>query len=441
MNHVTVSPQDLCFDASRHRMRGAGEWLAGGVSSNFRLGIAPTPLVFTHGDGPYLHDADGNRLIDYYLGMGPMILGHTPDALRRAVAAQMERGILFAGQTEVEFEAARLLCEIIPCAGRVRFSSSGTEAVQGVMRLVRAATGRQVIVKFEGHYHGWLDNVLWSTAPGLQAAGRRDAPNAVPGSAGQDEACGAHIAVLPWNDLPALQARLAKGDVAGVLMEPAMCNAGAIAPLPGYLEGAKAACAATGALMVFDETITGFRLAPGGAQQRFGVTPDVATFAKAIANGFPVAAITGRADLMDLFATGGVVHGGTYNAQPLAMAATVATLQAVSVPGFHDRLEARGERLMQGLREVFADADVPAVVVGFGAVFHVAFGLDRPAQDWRDLLRMDRPRYVAFATALLHRGVRVLERGAWFLSSEHDDSVIDATLDAARDAVRQIQAG
>lgn len=438
MNHVASSLPPLRFEASRSRIAQAAEWVAGGVNSSFRMGMSPTPLVFTHGDGPYLHDADGNRLVDYYLGMGPMILGHTPAALRLAVAAQMERGILFAGQTEVEFEAARLLCQIVPCAERVRFSSSGTEAVQGAMRLVRAATGRRVIVKFEGHYHGWLDNVLWSTAPGLQAAGRRDAPNAVPGSAGQDEACGTHIAVLPWNDLPTLQARLAQGDVAGVLMEPAMCNAGAIAPLPGYLEGAKAACAATGALLVFDETITGFRLAPGGAQQRFGVTPDVATFAKAIANGFPVAAITGRADIMDLFATGGVVHGGTYNAQPLAMAATVATLQAVSAPGFHERLEARGQRLMAGLRDVFHDAGVPASVAGFGAVFHVAFGLERPATDWRDLLRMDRPRYVAFATAMLRRGVRVLERGAWFLSCEHGDAVFDETLDAARGVIRDI---
>ena len=169
-------------------------------------------------------------------------------------------------------------------------------------------------------------------------------------------------------------------------------------------------------------------------------TPDVATFAKAIANGFPVAAITGRAELMDLFATGGAVHGGTYNAQPLAVAATVATLQAISAPGFHKHLEAQGEQLMQGLRDVFHQAGVPASVAGFGAVFHVAFGLERPATNWRDLLRMDRPRYVAFATALLRRGVRVLERGAWFLSCEHDDAVVEATLDAARAAIREVQA-
>lgn len=433
-----MPPAPLRFDASAARIAEARQWVPGGVNSNFRLGMAPTPLVFTHGDGPYLHDADGNRLIDYYGGMGPMILGHTPDAVRQAVAAQMERGILFAGQAEVEFEAARLLCLIVPCAERVRFSSSGTEAVQGALRLARAATGRAVIVKFEGHYHGWLDSVLWSTGPSLQAAGRLDAPNAVPGSAGQDPAAGANVAVLPWNDLAALQHRLAQGDVAGVLMEPAMCNAGAIAPRPGYLEGAKAACAAAGAVLVFDETITGFRLSPGGAGERFGVVPDLATFAKAIASGFPVAAITGRADLMDLFANGGVVHGGTYNAQPLAMAATVATLNAVSAPGFHDALERQGGRLMEGLRDILARSGIEAQVEGFGAVFHVAFGLDRPAEHWRDLLRMDRPRYAAFAGALLRRGVRVLERGAWFVSATHDDAVVDATLDAAAGAVREV---
>lgn len=429
---------DMVFGASARQIEAARAFVPGGVNSNFRLGMVPTPLVFTHGEGAYLHDADGNRLIDYYLGMGPMILGHTPEGVRRAVEAQLGKGILFAGQTEVEFEAARLLCAMVPCAEQVRFASSGTEAVQAALRLVRAATGRQVIVKFEGHYHGWLDNILWSTAPGLQAAGRRDAPNRVAGSVGQDEVAGMHVAVLPWNDLAALRARLSEGDVAGVIMEPAMCNAGAIAPGAGYLEGAKAACEAVGSLLVFDETITGFRLAPGGAQEWFGVTPHLATFAKAIANGFPVAAVVGPASVMGLFASGGVVHGGTYNAQPLGMAATVATLQAVGRAGFHAEIGGRGARLMDGLRRAFADAGVPAVVTGFGTVFHVALGLEAPAQDWRGLLAMDRERYVAFAGALLRRGVRVLERGAWFLSSEHDDAVIDATLRAVDGAVGEI---
>ncbi|MGH7068520.1 MAG: aspartate aminotransferase family protein [Acetobacteraceae bacterium] len=436
MNDVPSS--DLRFENSRARIAAARAWLAGGVSSNFRQGVQPTPLVFTHASGPYLYDADGNRLIDYYLGMGPMILGHTPQSVRDAVVAELGRGILYAGQSEIEFEAASRLCALVPCAERVRFASSGSEAVQAAIRLARAATGRTRIVKFEGHYHGWMDNILFSTAPGLQEAGRLDGPNAVPGSLGQDLATAAGVAVLPWNDLVLLEARLAAGDIAAVIMEPAMCNAGAIAPAEGYLVGARRACEANGTLLIFDETITGFRLAPGGAQAYFGVTPHLATFAKAIANGFPVAAIAGRADLLDLFATGRVLHGGTYNAQPPAMAATVATLQAVSRPGFHAAIAAQGERLMDGLRGAFADAAVPAVVTGFGTVFHVAFGLQRPARNWRDLLAMDRARYVAFTTALLGSGVRALERGAWFLSSVHDAGVIDQTLQAVRTALRRL---
>jgi glutamate-1-semialdehyde 2,1-aminomutase len=242
--------------------------------------------------------------------------------------------------------------------------------------------------------------------------------------------------VLGWNDLGALEARLAKGDIAGVIMEPAMCNQGAIAPAPGYLEGALAACRKHGALLIFDEVITGFRLGAGGAQARFGVTPDLAIFAKAIANGFPVAAIVGRADLMDMFATG-VLHGGTFNAQPVAMAAMVATQNALT-PQLYDAWSQRGIRLREGVRGVLQDAGLKAQVTGFELMFHVGFGLDAPARNYRHLLRSDKALYAKFAHALLRRGVRVLERGAWFISSVHDDAVIDATLAAARAAAGDI---
>jgi glutamate-1-semialdehyde 2,1-aminomutase len=419
------------FDESRRRMQDASRYLAGGVSSNFRLGIAPTPLVFERADGPYLFDADGNRLIDYYLGMGPMILGHTPRDVIAAVEQQMQKGLLYAGQSAIETEAARLVCELVPCAELVRFNSSGSEAVQAALRIARAATGRRTIVKFDGHYHGWFDNILWSTAPPAGA----NAP--VPGSKGQPLEAGADIVALPWNDLPALRDRLARGDVAAIIMEAAMCNAGAIAPLPGYLEGAREACTKAGAVLIFDEVITGFRLGFGGAQARFGVTPDLATFAKAIANGLPVAALAGRADLMQL-CTQGVVHGGTYNGGVVGMAACVATLNRLRHPDAYANIEARGTRLMQGIRTAFHRANIPASVEGFPSIFHVAIGLEAPARNWSDLLRMDRPRYIRFTTALLERGVRALERGAWFLSTEHDDAVIDATLEAVEKAVRVI---
>jgi glutamate-1-semialdehyde 2,1-aminomutase len=419
------------FEVSRQRIAESAQHLVGGVGSNFRMGVSPTPLVFERAEGAILIDADGNRLIDYYLGMGPMILGHTPPEVARAVDRQLARGILFGGQSAIEARAAELVCEMVPCAERVRFNSSGSEAVQAALRLARAATGREQLVKFAGHYHGWFDNVLWSTAPPAGAT------RPVAGSRGQLAAAADTLTVLPWNDLRALRERLGQRDVAGVIMEPAMCNAGAIAPLPGYLEGVRAACDETGTVLIFDEVITGFRLGPGGAQGRFGVTPDLAVFAKAIASGFPVAAVTGRADIMDLF-TDGVVHGGTYNGQAVAMAACVATLERLRQPGTYERIEAQGQRLMDGMRARLGEAGVAAVVSGFPAIFHVAFGLSAAARDWSDLLRVDRPRYIAFTTALLRRGVRALERGAWFLSTEHDAGVIEATLEAISTAAHEV---
>lgn len=427
----------LEFDESRRRMAEAARWTPGGINSSFRAGISPTPLVIARGEGPYLIDADGNRLIDYYLGMGPMILGHSPKSVKDAVAAQLERGLLYAGQSEIEIEAGRLVCEMVPCAERLRFASSGTEAIQAAIRVARAATGRKIIVKFEGHYHGWADNVLWSTAPPLDEAGPREAPNAIPGSRGQDHDAGRNTAVLPWNDLALVEKRLAERDVAMVMMEPAMCNSGAIRPAPGYLEGVRAACTKYGTILLFDEVITGFRLSPGGAQQLFGVTPDLATFAKAIASGFPVAALAGRADILDQFSKG-VLHGGTYNAQPVAMAATVATMKELADPTVHQTLERRGRHLMDGLRDALSGARVPAVITGFPQIFHVALDVTEPARDYRDLARSNKARYVAFTTALLRRGVRALERGAWFLSTAHDDAVIDRTIAAATEAAREI---
>ena len=424
------------FAESARQIRENARWLAGGVSSNFRLGIAPTPLVFERGEGACLFDVDGNRLIDYYLGMGPMILGHNPEGVRRAAAAQLDRGILYAGQTDLEAKAARRVCEMVPCAERMRFASSGSEVVQAAFRLARAATGRQKILKFEGHYHGWFDNVLWSTAPALDVAGDEEAPVAIGGGKGLEEGAARNVEVLSWNRLDLVERRLARGDIAAVIMEAAMCNSGAVAPAPGYLEGVRAACSRHGTILIFDEVITGFRLAPGGAQARFGVTPDIATFAKAIANGFPVAAIAGRGEILDLFGQG-VVHGGTFNAQPVAMAATLATLEALT-PEMFAGIETRGRRLMDGIAAELAAAGHKAVVTGWPQVFHVAFDLDAPPRNWRDLARMNRAKYVRFTAALLAHGVRALERGAWFMSAAHDDAIVDQTLDAVRKAAREL---
>jgi glutamate-1-semialdehyde 2,1-aminomutase len=426
------------FDRSRQLVAEAGAYLPGGVNSNYRLGISPTPLVFERAEGPYLYDVDGNRLIDYYLGMGPMILGHSPAPVIAAVTEQLQRGILFAGQSEVEFAAARMVCQLVPCAEMVRFGSSGSEVVHAALRLARAATGRDKVIKFEGHYHGWFDSIHWSIAPPLEQAGPADAPTPVPGSIGQDLLAGQHLEVLPWNNLELLEARLARGDVAAVIMEPAMCNTSAILPADGYLEGVRQACSEAGTVLIFDEVITGFRVAPGGAQQRLGVTPDLATFGKAIASGFPVACLAGRAELMQQFVTRKVMHGGTYNAQPVAMAATLATLSALADGQIYTLLEQRGRRLMEGIAQAFAEADIAVRVQGFPQIFHVALGVEAPITEYRSSLAADKGRYVKLTTGLLARGVRALERGAWFISSAHSDEVIDATIAAVAEVAKTI---
>lgn len=427
------------FEHSRQRIQEAHTVIPGGVSSHFRFGVSPTPLVFERADGVYLHDVDGNRLIDYYMALGPMILGHTPPEVIQAVQDQLGRGLLYGGQTELEFQAAKLICAMVPCAERVRFASSGSEAVQLALRLARATTGRKVVVKFEGHYHGWLDSVLWSVGAPKANMGPETQPIPFAGSDGQDPQAGAHVEVLSWNRPEQVVARLARGDVAAVIMEPIMCNSGGIMPLPGYLEAVRQACSAHGTLLIFDEVITGFRVGPGGAQERLGVTPDLAIFAKAIANGFSVAAVAGQAEIMDHLAKGGIIHGGTYNAQPVAMAATVATLQRLAAPGTYQLMEQRGQRLMDGIRQALQEAGVTATVTGLPQIFHVALGLDKPAVNYRDVLAIDRQAYVRLTTALLERGVRALERGSWFLSTEHDEQIVDTTIEAFREALAAVR--
>lgn len=437
---MTDASAPLQFSRSAELMAEHSQWIAGGANSHFRLGMAPGPLVVTRGEGPYLIDVDGNRLIDYYCGMGAAVLGHSPAGVFAAVKAQVESGVLYAAQTQIEAEAAKLLCARIPSAERVRFGSSGSEVAQAAMRLMRAVTGRRKIIKFEGHYHGWFDNILWSTAPSLNAAGPESDPVGVAGSAGQTPEDAEGLVILGWNDLDRLEARLAEGDIAGVIMEPAMCNQGAIHPADGYLAGALAACRKHGAILCFDEVITGFRLAAGGGQQLFGVTPDLSIFAKAIASGFPVAAVAGRADLMDQFATAGILHGGTFNAQPVAMAAMIATQQGLT-PEHYRSAGQRGQRLQDGIRQILAEAGILAQVGGFPLMFHVSFGLAAPARHYRDVAQADKAGYRRFCVAMLKRGVRALERGAWFVSSEHDDSVIDRTLEVVREAAMEVAPG
>jgi len=413
------------FSTSKRIVEEGSRFVAGGVNSNFRYGAPPNPLVFTKAYGSHLIDADGNDFIDYVLGMGAMILGHSPRSVIDAATNQLQNSLLVAGQTPLEYQAAEKLTELVESADLVRFASSGTEAIHAAFRIARATTKRMKIIKFEGHYHGWTDNALISVAPDLSVAGDRTNPNSVVGSEGQETT--EHIVVLPWNDIELLERRIRVGDIAAVITEPIMFNNGGIFPLPGYLERMREVCDETGTILIFDEVITGFRVSEGGAQKVLGITPDLSIFGKALANGFPVAAVVGRRDLFDLVSLGKVLHGGTYNSQSVSMAATLATLTEVQSGKPHTKIAELQARLVAGLSEACDRAGIVYEIVGFPAVFQMRFGLQGPS-DYRTALGVDRAKYMEFAAQMLLRGVRILPRGTWFLSSAHTIEDIDKTL-------------
>ncbi len=422
------------YDRSIALYNETSQHLAGGVSSNVRYASVPVPLFFARGEGCRLYDEDGNVHIDYILGNGPAILGHAPPAVCQAVADTLMLGQVFAGQHVRELELSRRLTGLIPGADLVRYASSGTEAVQMAFRLARGFTGRTKIIKFEGHYHGWVDNVYVSVRPSGNEAGPAEAPVAVSDTPGVAPGAIADMVICGWNDLEHLRRALEanRGEVAGVIMEPMMVNGGCILPKPGYLEGAKKLCAEHGAVLMFDEVITGFRLGLTGAQGRFGVVPDLTIFAKAVAAGFPMALVAGRRDIMEIMQTKGVMHGGTYNGNVQSMAAAIAALDILTADGgaIYRGMEARGTRLMQGLGALAAKHGVPVHVTGVPTMFQTMF-IDAVPANWRESSLMDRERALRFSGELQARGVRVNQRCAWFLSAAHDDATVEATLAAA----------
>lgn len=421
------------FDETKRLMAEGSQWLPGGASSDYRLGSAA--LVIDRGEGALLFDVDGNRLIDYYLGAGPIILGHNPPAVIEAVTRQVGRGVQLGGETVAEYTASRLVTEIVPCAEMVRFANTGSEAVQLALRIGRAAAGRDVVVKFEGHYHGWLDSVFVGL-PGRPnvAAGGDHRPRT--SSGGQDPAAIEHTEVLPWNDLDAVEARLARGDVGVVISEPLW--RGYIRPAPGFLEGLREICSRHGTILIFDEIVSGFRAGPGGGQELFGVTPDLATFAKAMANGYVIAAVAGRRDLMSLLAGGPVVHPGTYNGNALSMAAAVATLGALQEGTPYETIERAGDRLIAGFSRLLEARGIQGVVQGVPGSFNVHLGIDAPVRGIRDTELVDGPRGETLTMALLRRGIRAIPGGHWYVSAAHTGDLVDETLNAFEDALIEI---
>ena len=359
----------------------------GGVQSNVRLATRPHPLFFERGEGVHLIDVDGNRYVDFVLGQGPLVLGHAHPAIVAEVSDALSRGQLFGGQHRSEVELAEILCDVLPCAERVRFSSSGSEAVQAALRLARAATGRRRVLKFEGHYHGWIDSVYVSVTPSKLAPG--GSKHACCESRGQVVPEPDQITVLPWNDAKVVAEELAAGDVAAVLMEPVPANNSVILPQPGFLERVRRECDRRGTMLVFDEIITGFRLALGGAQERLGVVPDLAIFGKAMASGFPIACVAGRESAFDGVAENQTVLAGTFSGNMACVRAALATVRTLrDQPELYRHAEKVGRVLMDG---ILASSRGDLVAQGLPSMFWIGFGEGEVFQA-RDVLRFDQQR-------------------------------------------------
>jgi glutamate-1-semialdehyde 2,1-aminomutase len=388
--------------------------------------------------GSTLIDVDGNAYVDYVCGFGPILLGHRPPAVVQAVEEQLRHGILFGAQHAGEIELAERLVRLVPSAELVAFSSSGSEAVHAALRFARAATGRRLVIKFDGHYHGWLEPVHTSgpaLAPSSETGGPR---HVVPGMPPPPD-----LLTCRWNDLDAL-ARLVgehEGEVAAIIMEPVPCNFGAYEPLPGYLQGVRELCDRHGVVLIFDEVITGFRLGLGGAQARFGVRPHLTVLAKALASGFPLSVVAGDADVMSVAGSDGPVrHIGTYNSNAISVAAANATLAVLEDGGdeLYGELESRTARLAQGLRDAAATAGAPLVVNQIGAVLHLLWAPRLPVRSHDDAYASDKDAVADIAAHLLGSGVFALERGLWFTSTAHTDDDVDRTIAAAEHAIAAV---
>ncbi len=429
------------WDQSRALLERAKQSLAGGVSSPFRAQF-PVPLYLSDGCGCRLRDVDGNEYIDYVLAWGPMILGYSHPAMVNAMRRQAEKPHSFGEQHELEIEVAERIQQLVPCAERVAFTSSGTEAVQLAHRLARAFTGRNLILKFEGHYHGWVDSALVGYKPPADQLGPLESPHVYLGSRGQVTNAAENTVVAPWNRLEVLEQILQhrKNQVAAVMMEPVLCNSGCILPREGYLAGVREICSREGALLIFDEVITGFRMGIGGAQAHYQVTPDLATFGKAVAAGLPLSVVAGRKDILEQMFTSGVSFGGTFNGNPVSLGAASAALTELSRDNGAALARANrlGSALMEGIRKAAARHGVKATVCGFGAAFAIHFTEKTELQDYRDTLADDRALLKRFLLLALEHGLHVVPDGRWYVSAAHAERDIDETLAAIDGAFSEL---
>lgn len=410
--------------------------IPGGVNSNVRLRGFPTPLTYSRAVGSHIWDVDGNEYVDYAMGMGPHILGHAPRVVVDAVRESLERGQLFAGQCDEELELAELISGAAPWVEQLRIGTSGTEMALLAVRVARAATGRQHVVRFVGHYHGWLDPLfvdptrLDVTQPAL--------------TPGQSVSAAEDVLLCRWNDLNALEQLLDQhhDSIAALLMEPIMCNTGLIEPLPGYLEKVAALCRRYGIVFVVDEVITGFRVALGGAQERYGVHGDLTVYAKAIAAGYPVAVLGGRADLLAAVGTGQVNHSGTYNTGVAQMAAAVATVRELRDNDPYPAIAARTQQLASALRDVVASASVDLHVTAVDGLLQLRFGPETEITDGSSFSTAADPvRLGSLLQELQHEGVRTTSRGLIFISASHSAQDVEFTAGAFERALTRLEPG